>query len=106
MIFLIYVICVSLLSHFSCVQLFAILCTVACQATYPPQGIFSTHGLNLHLMSPERYEAGSLPLVPPGKSIYAISSVQFSHSVMSNSLRPHGLQHARPPCPSPTPGVY
>ena len=33
-------------------------------------------------------------------------SVQFSHSVMSESLRPHGLQHARPPCPSPTPGVY
>ena len=33
-------------------------------------------------------------------------SVQFSHSVMSNSLRLHGLQHARPPCPSPTPGVY
>jgi len=32
--------------------------------------------------------------------------VQFSHSVVSNSLRPHGLQHARPPCPSPTPGVY
>ena len=31
------------------------------------------------------------------------SSVQFSCSVMSNSLRPHGLQHARPPCPSPTP---
>ena len=34
------------------------------------------------------------------------SSVQFSHSVVSNSLWPHGLQHARPPCPSPTPGVY
>ena len=33
-------------------------------------------------------------------------SVQFSHSVMSGSLRPHGLQHARSPCPSPTPGVY
>ena len=31
---------------------------------------------------------------------------QFSHSVVSNSLRPHGLQHSRPPCPSPTPGVY
>ena len=30
-----------------------------------------------------------------------LSSVQFSHSVLSNSLRPHGLQHARPPCPSP-----
>ena len=33
-------------------------------------------------------------------------SVQFSHSVMSNSLWPHELQHARPPCPSPTPRVY
>ena len=32
--------------------------------------------------------------------------VQFSHSVMSDSLRPHESQHARPPCPSPTPGVY
>ena len=30
---------------------------------------------------------------------------QFSHSVVSDSLRPHGLQHTRPPCPSPTPGV-
>ena len=34
------------------------------------------------------------------------SSVQFSHSVMSNSLRLHESQHARPPCPSPTPGVH
>ena len=33
-------------------------------------------------------------------------SVQFSHSVMSDSLRPHESQHARPPCASPTPGVY
>ena len=32
-------------------------------------------------------------------------SVQSSHSVKSNSLRPRGLQHARPPCPSPTPGL-
>ena len=30
----------------------------------------------------------------------------FSCSVMSDSLQPHGLKHARPPCPSPTPGVY
>ena len=35
-----------------------------------------------------------------------ISSVQFSCSVVSDSLRPHELQHARPPCPSPTPRVY
>ena len=34
------------------------------------------------------------------------SSAQFSHSVMSSSLRPHGLQHARPPCPSPTLRIY
>ena len=33
-------------------------------------------------------------------------SVQFSHSVMSDSLWPHESQHARPPCPSPTPGVH
>ena len=32
--------------------------------------------------------------------------VQFSHSVMSDSLRPHEPQHTRPPCPSPTPGVH
>ena len=31
---------------------------------------------------------------------------QFSRSVVSDALRPHGLQHARPPCPSPTPGAY
>ena len=36
-------------------------------------------------------------------SICLFSSVQFSCSVMSDSLRPHGLQHDRPPCPSPTP---
>ena len=37
----------------------------------------------------------------------AISSIQFSHSVMSDSLQPHGLlQHVRPLCPSPTPGAF
>ena len=35
-----------------------------------------------------------------------ISSVQFSSSVVSDSLQPHESQHARPPCPSPTPGVH
>ena len=35
-----------------------------------------------------------------------LSSVQFSHSIVSDSLRPHESQHARPPCPSPTPGVH
>ena len=35
-----------------------------------------------------------------------VTSVQFSRSVVSDSLRPHESQHARPPCPSPTPGVH
>ena len=39
-----------------------------------------------------------------GSCISTVS--QFSRSLVSESLQPHGLQHARPPCPSPTPGVY
>ena len=68
--------------------------------------------------------ANSLPSLWPGFSVHRIlqarivewiaisfyiiynSSVQFSYSVMSDSLRPLGLQHARPPCTSPTPRVY
>ena len=40
------------------------------------------------------------------KECICISSVQFSRSVMSNSLQPRELQHARPPCPSSTPRVH
>ena len=45
------------------------------------------------------------PTLPPG-NWWGISSVQFSHWVMSESLQPHGLQHARMPCPSSTPRAY
>ena len=38
--------------------------------------------------------------------MHQYSSVQFRHSVMSDSLQPHGLQHTRPPCPSPALGAY
>ena len=38
--------------------------------------------------------------------IRGFSSVQFSHSAVSDSFRPHESQHTRPPCPSPTPGVH
>ena len=38
--------------------------------------------------------------------LVTISSVQFSRSVVSDSLQPHELQHPTPPCPSPTPGVH
>ena len=50
----------------------------------------------------EAFKAGVLPWL----SIILYLSVQLSHSVMSNSLQPHGPQHARPPCPSPTPEVH
>ena len=41
-----------------------------------------------------------------GDKMSLFSSVRFSHSVVSNSLRPHESQHVRPPCPSPTPGAH
>ena len=41
----------------------------------------------------------------PSLMILISLSVQFSHSVVSDSLRSHGLQHSRLPCPSPTPGA-
>ena len=56
------------------------------------QGIFPTQGSNLHLL---RWRADSLT---PEPSL-------FSYSVVSDSLRPHEAQHARPPRPSPTPGA-
>ena len=43
---------------------------------------------------------------PDTKNVPQFSSVQFSRSVVSDSLWPHESQHSRPPCPSPTPGVY
>ena len=49
----------------------------------------------------------SLTVVPTASAKCAThSSVQFSHSAVSDSLWHHGLQHTRPPCPSPTPRVY
>ena len=55
-------------------------------------------------LPPEKPYAGQEATVRTGHE--TISSVQFSHSVVSDSLPPHEPQHARPPCPSPTPGVY
>ena len=48
----------------------------------------------------------SSPCCLHGSLISQFSSVQFSHPVVSDSLQPHESQHARPPCPSPTPRVY
>ena len=51
-------------------------------------------------------EPGPLAVKTQSPNHWTTSSVQFSCSVVSSSLRPHGLQHARPLCPSPTPRVY
>ena len=54
----------------------------------------------------ERPRPSQAPTNRWGSLEHSVSSVPFSRSVVSDCLRPHGLQHARPPCPSPTPGVY
>ena len=50
--------------------------------------------------------AGQLLCAPSHVPIWCFGSVQFRRSVVSDSLWSHEPQHARPPCPSPTPGVY
>ena len=74
-----------------------------------------THSSILAWRIPWTEEPGRLPSIGSQSqtrlkrlSLHAgrVSSVQFSRSVVSDSLRPHELQHARPPCPSPTPRVH
>ena len=74
---------------------------VGCHALL--QGIFPTQGSNPGLPHCRRI---LYHLSHQGSPNWCISSIQFSHSVVFSSLRPHGLQHTRPPCPSPTPRVY
>ena len=70
-------------------------------------GFFPDQGLN---WCPLLWQEDSLPLSHQGSPTWvsstSIRSDQISHSVVSDSLRPHELQHARPPCPWPTPGVH
>ena len=69
-----------------------------------PQGIFLTQGHNLCLTSPA-LAGGFFTTGATWEATCAVSSVKFSRSVMPDSLRHHGLQHARLPCP-PTSGAY
>ena len=62
-------------------------------------------GHNL-LLSAQHSTAQQPWVESPFLPIFNFLNSQFSRSVVSDSLRPHGLQHSRPPCPSPTPGVY
>ena len=77
---------------------------VGCQALL--QGVFPTQGLNSCVL---HWPADTLPLSCLGRTMEVFLYCRFllfSRSVVSDSLWPHGLQHPRPPCPSPTPGVH
>ena len=116
------------LSHFSRVQLFATLWTIAHQAPLsmgfsrqeywtglpcPPPGDHPDPEIEpLSLMSPALaggFFSTSTTWEALNHSLPQLKPLQFSQlscSLMSDSLRPHESQHARPPCPSPTPRVY
>ena len=81
-------------------------------STFPPSICHEVMGLDVMslvfwmLSFKPAFSLSSFTLIKRLFSSFTLSAFQFSHSVMSNSLRPHELQHARPPCPSPTPGVH
>ena len=112
-----------LLIHFSRIWLFAIPGTLAHQAPLsmefswpeyqsglpcPPLGDLPDPGIEPMSPASPELQVDSLPLSHQASlcTYVQFSSVQLSHSVVSDSLRPHESQHARPPCPSPTPGVH
>ena len=66
---------------------------------FPSTGYLSSSGIDSRLL---HWQVDSLPLYHWGNHV---PSVQFSCSVMSDSLQPHESQHARPPCPLPSPRV-
>ena len=115
-----------MLSCFSCVQLFVAPWTAARQAPLsmefsrrehwsglpcPPPGDLPNPGIKPESPYLLHWQEGFLPLASLGKpSTHThahayIFMLLFSHSVLSYSLQPHGLQHARLPCPSLSPGV-
>ena len=97
------------MSQFSCsvVRLFTTLWITACQASLSITNSRSLLKLNsIESVIPSNHLILCHPLLLLPSIFPSISSVQFSCSVMSDSLRPHEPQHARPPCPSPTAGVY
>ena len=73
-----------------------------------------TYDLGYNSLNPlpnhQTYIENIIVYFPQWKPVFASQisppSVQFSHSVVSNSLQPHGRQRAKLPCPSPTPGAY
>ena len=113
--------CVCALSHFSHVQPFATSWTIVRQTPLPMEFSRQEYWSQLPCPPPgDLPDPGIEPTSLKSRALAGmffitrttweahriISSVQFSCSVVSNSLRPHGLQQASLPCPSPAPGVY
>ena len=76
---------------------------------FPPCSLYYSPGWKVGTQCWEREGSmcsGSGHMVWLEDPLHLLSSVQFSCSVMSDSLQPHGLQHTRLPCPSPTPGAF
>ena len=71
---------------------------------FPSPGNLPNPGIKPTSLGSPALAGGVFTTEPPGKPLTS-GSVQFS-SVASDSLQPHESQHARPPCPSPTPGVH
>ena len=113
---------ISSVQLLSCVRLFAIPWIAAHQAPLSMGFSRQTYWSGMPFLSPGdlpsadphllHWQVNSLPLshlgshFPTLNGTKYIQSVQLSNSVISDSLRPHGLQHTRPLCSSPTPGVY
>ena len=74
-----------------------------------PNGLAEPAQTHVHWVSDAIQPSSTLSSPSPPAfdlSQHQFSSVQFSHSVVSDSLQPHESQHTRPPCPSPTPRVH
>ena len=96
------------ISHSVMSQLFVTPWTVACLAPVFMEFSMEEYWSGLPFPSPgDLPDSGIEPRSPAlqADSLMFEPPVQFSHSVVSDSLRPHGLQPARLPCPSPTPGA-
>ena len=99
-------------------------CTHTLYSHLPQHSFLASTGISINICSPGQSDSQAKSFLYPvfrtilvfcllctilsllGALCPLLSSVQFSHSVMSDSLRPHESQHDRSPCPSPSPGVH
>jgi len=81
-------------------------CLTLCDSIECSLPASSVHGISQARILKWVYPHSTIKRKIRQKISKGISSVQFSHSVVSSSLRPHESQHTRPPCPSPTPGIH